>query len=175
MVQRIALLALTIAAAAALDGAWLSRVLIGSGADLVVVIVVLVALRYGVEAGAVFGAAAGYVEDLVSGAPLGLYTLLFVLLGATGGALRPVVDLQQRSAPLAAAVLATFLVWGLSALLADVLHFGVVVWRADLGDLLTAAAVNGALALPVAGILAWIDRVTQRRYSGRTIGERGTR
>jgi rod shape-determining protein MreD len=172
MTQRVALLIGVMMAVAVVDGAWLSRLAIGGGPDLLILIVAFAGLRYGVEAGALLGGAAGYIEDLVTGSPLGLHALLFVLLGAIAGALRPVVDVHQRLVPTATAVVSTLVVTLLTAVLALALHFGTVVWRDAASDALLQAAFNALFAGPVAGLMRWIDHVTQRRYTGRTIGHR---
>jgi rod shape-determining protein MreD len=172
MTQRVVLLIGVMMLVSVVDGAWLSRVAMSGGPDLLIIIVALAGLRYGVETGALLGGAAGYIEDLVTGSPLGLYALLYVLLGAIAGALRPVVDVHQRLVPSATAIVSTLVVTTLTALLAAALHFGVVAWRDTAAEALVQAGLNALFAGPMAGLMRWIDHVTQRRYTGRTIGHR---
>jgi rod shape-determining protein MreD len=172
MTQRVVLLLGVIMAITVIDGAWLSRLGSIASPDLLIVVVALCGLRYGVEAGALLGGAAGYIEDLVTGAPLGLHMLLFVVLGAASGAARPIVDVHQRLVPLAAAVVSTVAVTVLTAALARALHLGIVDWATVGADAALTAGLNALLAGPVAALLWWIDHVTRRRYAGRTIGHR---
>ncbi len=172
MTQRVVLLVGVMMAVAVVDGAWLSRLGIGPGPDPLVVIAALAGLRYGVEVGALLGGVAGYIEDLVTGSPLGLHTLVFVLLGAIAGGVRPVVDVHQRFVPAATAVVSTLVVTALTAVLALALHFGIVAWRGGGADAAITAGLNALIAWPMAGLMRWIDHVTQRRYTGRTIGHR---
>jgi rod shape-determining protein MreD len=172
MTQRIVLLIGLMMLVSVVDGAWLSRIAAGGGPDLLIIIVAFAGLRHGVEAGALLGGAAGYIEDLVTGSPLGLHTLLFVLLGGIAGVLRPVVDVQQRLVPTATAVVSTLVVTLLTAVLAMALRFGIVSWRETAIEGMMQAGLNAVFAGPMAGLMRWIDYITQRRYTGRTIGHR---
>lgn len=173
--MRIVLLAALLALAAAVNGAWLSRLPVRMPPDLLLLVVLPAALRYGGEAGALFGAAAGYLRDLTAGTPLGLHVLVYLLVGLGAGALSPLVDVQQRLVPAAAGAVGTLGAWVLGGLVVTAAGLAPVRW----GALLTDAAWAAALALVLAGAadraVAVVDRLTQRRYEGRIIGERSRR
>ncbi|MDR7418674.1 MAG: rod shape-determining protein MreD [Armatimonadota bacterium] len=169
---RLALLAGCLLAGAVIDGAWLSRLPLGAGPDLLLLVVLAVGLRRGFESGAVIGVVAGYVRDLLSGSPLGVFALSYLAVGAMAGAASPMVDLQQRAMPAASALVATLALALISATTVTVTGVVVVSWSLLAADSAIAAAMNAVLAGPVDALVRWIDRVTQRRYSGRVIGHK---
>jgi rod shape-determining protein MreD len=127
--------------------------------DVPVVLTVLLALRYGAEAGCLTGFALGLAQDAVAGGPLGLHALSKGLLGFIAGDLPRWVLVTRPAVPIGVAVIAT-LVDGL-------LRFGLLQlfhYPAPLGEIFTRVIVpqagyNGivaaaALALPAGRILA---------------------
>lgn len=75
--------------------------------DLPVVLVVLLALRWGSESGCLLGFALGLVEDVLAGGPLGLHAVSKALIGFAAGELPRWVLVSRPVVPVAAAVLAT--------------------------------------------------------------------
>lgn len=173
--MRTALLAALLVLTAVMNGAWLSRVPLAAVPDLSLLVVLSVALRWGVEAGALAGAVAGYLRDLLSGSPLGLHVLALLVVGAAAGASSPLVDVQQRSAPAVAGAMGTMLAALLVGLIIAVTGVAPVDWLALAGQGAVAAAGAVLLAPLVDRVVRGIDRVTQRRYEGRLIGGRPAR
>jgi rod shape-determining protein MreD len=172
MVLRAVLLTGCLALGAALDGALFSRVPWGLAPDLLLLVVLAVGLRHGLEAGAVIGAGAGYLRDLVSGSPLGLFVLSYLLVGAAAGAASAMVDPQQRAIPAAAALGGTAALALASATIVAMTGVGQVHWPSTAVDAAAVAAANVLLARPVDALVHGIDRLVQRRYAGRLIGHR---
>jgi rod shape-determining protein MreD len=172
MVLRALLLTGCLALGAALDGALFSRVPWGIVPDLLLLVVLAVSLRRGMEAGAVIGAAAGYLRDLVSGSPLGLFTLSYLLIGAAAGAASPMVNSQQRAIPAVAALAGTAALALVSAAIVAMTGVAHVDWPATAADTAAAAAINALLAGSIDAVVRGIDRLPQRRYAGRLIDRR---
>ena len=125
--------------------------------DVAIVVVVLLALRRGAEAGCLSGFALGLVQDVVAGGPMGLHALSKALVGFAAGNLPRWLLASRPFVPIAAAVVAT-VVDGL-------LRFGVLQlfhYPAPLGELLARvilpqAGYDGmlaALVLVVPGLRA---------------------
>src|SRR4249920_864715 len=75
--------------------------------DVPVVLTLLLALRYGSEAGCLTGFALGLAQDAVAGGPLGLHALSKALLGFVAGDLPRWVLIARPIVPVGLAVLAT--------------------------------------------------------------------
>jgi rod shape-determining protein MreD len=172
MVLRAALLAGWLVAGAALEGTWFSRLPRGFSPDLLLLVVLGVGLRNGFESGAVIGMAAGYLRDLVSGSPLGVFMLAYLLIGAAAGAASPLVDLQQRAMPAAAAMVGTVVLALTSAAIVTVTGVVTVSWPLLIADAAIGAAVNALLAGWVDVFVRGVDRLAERRYTGRVIGHK---
>src|SRR3990172_9934606 len=99
MLTRVALFGMFLAAAAAVEGAWLSRLPLPAAPDLLLLIVVAAGVRRGLEAGALLGVTAGYVRDLTGGSPLGIFTFAYLAAGVAAGSVMSVVDFNHRLAP----------------------------------------------------------------------------
>jgi len=175
MMLRVALLAGLIAAGVVINGAWLSRLPLPAAPDLVLLVVLAAAMRRGLETGALLGVAAGYLRDLVGGSPLGLYTLSYLIMGASAGAAMTMVDLQQRRMPAVTAALGTALLYATSGLVVTATGVAPVQWASLAMVAAAAALLNAVLARPVDTLVGWADRLTQRRYAARVIGHRGRR
>jgi rod shape-determining protein MreD len=175
MPLRVLLFAGCLLAGAVIDGAWLWRLPLDASPDLLLLITLAASLRRGIESGAVIGVIAGYLRDLLSGSPLGVFALSYLIIGTAAGAASPLVDLQQRAMPAAAAIVATLALALLSAAAVTATGVAAVSWLRLAGDTAIAAAMNAVLAGPVDALVRWIDRATQRRYSGRVIGHKGLR
>jgi rod shape-determining protein MreD len=129
--------------------------------DVPIVLTVLLALRYGAEAGCLTGFALGLAQDAVTGGPLGLHALSKALLGFGTGDLPRWVLVTRPIVPVGLAVLAT-IVDGLARFaLLQLFHY-----PAPLGEIFTRvivpqAAYNGVVA---AAMLAWpVGRLLSRR------------
>lgn len=129
--------------------------------DVPVVLTVLLALRYGAEAGCLTGFALGLAQDAVAGGPLGLHALSKGLVGFVAGDLPRWILVTRPIVPVGLAIVAT-VVDGLA-------RFAVLQlfqYPAPLGELFTRVIVpqagyNGLLA---AAALAWpVSRLVSRR------------
>jgi rod shape-determining protein MreD len=167
---RVLLLTGCLALGAALDGALLSR--LPWGPDLLLLVVLAVGLRHGLESGALIGAGAGYLRDLTSGSPLGLFVLSYLLIGAAAGAASTIVDPQQRAIPAVAALVGTAALALLGAAIVHATGVARVDWAATAFDAAITAAINGFLAGAIDATVRGIDRLAQRRYTGRLIGHK---
>jgi len=129
--------------------------------DVPVVLTVLLALRYGAEAGCLTGFALGLAQDAVAGGPLGLHALSKALIGFVSGELPRWILVARPIVPIGLAVVAT-VVDGLARFaLLQLFHY-----PAPLGELLARVIVpqagyNGIVA---AAALAWpVGRLLPRR------------
>jgi len=115
--------------------------------DVPVVLTVLLALRYGSEAGCLTGFALGLAQDAVAGGPLGLHALSKALLGFIAGDLPRWVLVTRPAIPIGIAILATVVDGLVRFGLLQLFHY-----PAPLGyNGIVAAA---ALALPAGRLLA---------------------
>ena len=128
--------------------------------DLPIVLTVLLALRFGPEAGCLTGFALGLAQDAVAGGPLGLHALSKALIGFAAGDLPRWILIRRPIVPVALAILAT-VVDGLARFaLLQAFHY-----PAPLGELFTRVIVpqagyNGVLAIAA---LAWpVGRLLRR-------------
>lgn len=172
---RATLFAGLIAAAVVVGGAWLSRLPLPAAPDLLLLVVLAAAMRRGVETGVLIGAAAGYLRDLVGGSPLGLFTLCYLLVGATAGAAKTLVDVQQRRVPAFTAAVGTVLLSAVLGFVVTLTGLAAVHWTALAWDAAVSAVLNAVLARPVYAVVAWADGLPQRRYAARAAGLRGVR
>jgi rod shape-determining protein MreD len=120
--------------------------------DVPVVLTVLLALRYGPEAGCLTGFALGLAQDAVAGGPLGLHALSKAVIGFVAGDLPRWILVRRPIVPVGLAVVAT-LIDGLARFaLLQAFHY-----PAPLSELFTRiivpqAGYNGLLAIAA---LAW--------------------
>jgi rod shape-determining protein MreD len=114
--------------------------------DVPIVLTVLLALRYGAEAGCLTGFALGLAQDAVAGGPLGLHALSKALLGFAAGDLPRWVLVTRPIVPVGLAVLATIVDGLVRFGLLQLFHY-----PAPLGEIFTRVIVpqagyNGILA-----------------------------
>lgn len=134
-----------------------SLTLLGFRPDLLLLVVLAMALRDGPVSGAVLGASAGLVTDLlVSQAPLGLGVLVFAAIGYGVGQARPYLAPGSISAPLLLAFvsggLGTAGYGALAALLGDDRVTSTLLLQASL----SVALYNTLLAPIVLGVVRWL-------------------
>jgi rod shape-determining protein MreD len=168
MIVRLLAVALTVVTAAVLQTALFpSLTLLGFRPDLLLLVVLAIALRDGVTAGALVGAAAGLVTDLlVSQAPLGLGVAVYAGIGYGVGQARPYLAPGSISAPLLLAFVAggigTAGYGALASLLGDDRVTPTLLLRASL----SVALYNTLLAPIVFGLLRRLsDRFPMRSSS----------
>ena len=114
--------------------------------DVPVVLVVLLALRWGPEAGCLTGFGLGLAEDVLAGGPLGLHALSKALIGFLAGDLPQWVLTSRPVVPIALAIVATVLDGLVRFACLQLFHY-----PAPFGELLTRvilpqAGYNGLLA-----------------------------
>jgi rod shape-determining protein MreD len=120
--------------------------------DVPVVLTVLLALRYGPEAGCLTGFALGLAQDAVAGGPLGLHALSKAVLGFAAGDLPRWILVRRPIVPVGLAVVATLLDGLARFAVLQAFHY-----PAPLGELFTRvilpqAGYNGVLTIAA---LAW--------------------
>lgn len=173
--RRAVLLGGVLALATVVDGAWLSRLPLPATPDLLLVLVVALGVRRGVVQGAVAGAAAGYLRDLVAGGPLGVYVLVYLVVGAAAGSVMASVDVDHPTGPLVIAGAATVLGTAVGAGVVLAAGLGPLPWSPLAWQLTTGATMNALLVRPAEAALRWAERVGQRRYPARALPFRGVR
>lgn len=172
MLTKAALLGLLLMSGTLLDSAWFSRLRLPAAPDPVLLIVVVAGVRGGLVNGALLGAAAGYLRDLVTGSTLGVFTMGYLLVGVAAGSAMSVVDLDRASAPAAAAAGATALLHLTVSVIVTATGVASVQWPVLLEGLVIAAAANALLARPTDRLVRWVDRVAYRRFPEKAIGYR---
>lgn len=172
MLIRIALYGLLLTAAAAVEGAWLWRLPLPAPPDVLLLIVVAAGVRRGLETGALLGAAAGYVRDLTSGSPLGVFTFAYLITGVAAGSVMSVVDFNQRLAPALMAVAATTLMYLVGGALVATTGLTSAPWVNFLPDLLGAAAINALAARAVDALYCRVEQWDRRPFPAKAIAYR---
>ena len=142
--------------------------LLGFRPDLLLLVVVALAVQDGPVAGALVGAVAGLVTDLlVAQAPLGLAVLVYTVVGHAAGLARPYLAPGSITAPLllafASGALATAAYGGLAGLLADEGVPPTLLLQASLS-----VALYNTLLAPL--VLALVRRVSERLPLGAGAG-----
>lgn len=123
--------------------------ILGGSLDLIPLAVAAVAYYSGSVAGAATGFSMGVLLDLVTGQTMGASSLVLSTLGYAVGRFRELRDPAHGLMPVAVAALAT-LAWGAGfAAVSFMLDIGATVSPLVARDVLVAALLNGALALPV--------------------------
>lgn len=125
--------------------------LFGAKPELALLVTVAVAMRLGSEWGAGVGFAAGLLQDLIGGLPLGMTSLSFTIVGYTVGFVAPNLPpgpLRQVGVTFVATVVGESIVLGLAWLLGQGGR-GVTVPTVLLSSLYTAAL--GTVVVPLMG------------------------
>ncbi len=155
-----------------IDGAWLSRLPLGISPDLVVLVLISAAVRGGLPTGALLGATAGYLRDLASGNPLGVYTFAYLVVGLAAGSTMTLLDFNQRLVPAMTAGVATVLVYLVAAWAVAVTGLAPVNWLDLVGSAAIVAPANALLARPVDALVRRAEYVARRRHPAKAIGYR---
>jgi rod shape-determining protein MreD len=129
--------------------------------DVPIVLTVLLALRYGSEAGCLTGFALGLAQDAVAGGPLGLHALSKALLGFVAGDLPRWVLVTRLIVPVGLAVLATIVDGLVRFGLLQLFHYPAPLREIFTRVIVPQAGYNGILA---AAAVAWpAGRLLSRR------------
>jgi rod shape-determining protein MreD len=115
--------------------------------DLPVVLVVLLALYRGSEAGALSGFALGLGQDVIAGGPLGLQALSKALVGFAAGELPRVCLVSNPIVPVGTAVLATLADGALRFAALQFFQYPAPFGELLVGVILPQAVLNGLLAV----------------------------
>lgn len=172
MLIRASLLGLLLALGAAIDSAWLSRLALPAFPDFVMLVIVVAGVRGGLVTGTLLGASGGYLRDLTTGSPLGVFTLTYLVVGIAAGSAMALVDFDRWPGLAATAAAASGLVHLVGAAVIAATGLGNVEWIALLQVLVVAAVLNAPLARPTDAVVRWVDRVSRRRFPEKAIGYR---
>lgn len=159
-------------AGTAIDGAWLSRLPFGIAPDLAVLVLISAAVRGGLPTGALLGGAAGYLRDLASGTPLGVYTLVYLIVGCAAGSTMTILDFNQRLVPAMTAAVATVLVSLLAGGVITVTGLAPVNWLDLVWSAAIVASANALFARPVDALVCRAEHVARRQHPAKAIGYR---
>ncbi|TMI77938.1 MAG: rod shape-determining protein MreD [Bacillati bacterium ANGP1] len=160
---RYAVYLLLVTALLALQTTWLAGAGIGGAVpDPLIILIMIVGLFHGPEEGAVFGAGAGLLEDVVTGAPLGLAMLADLCVGFAAGLGVRIIYMENVWLPLLGAAALTGLrviVWVGAAHLVGLLQPPLL---EVLRVALLGACYNGLVAFPLYHGLRSLDRALVR-------------
>jgi rod shape-determining protein MreD len=159
--------ALAASCALVLEITWLSHLGAGVPVDPLLVVVMSVGLLHGPEEGAVIGAGAGLLEDIMAGVPLGLGMLGGVAVGFCAGLGQRSINVDNVWLPGLAAAVLTLLrhaVWTGTAHVVGLLN-APLVEVAQVAVL--AACYNGIVAVPVFHGFRRLDDALVKLYDRR--------
>lgn len=172
MLTRVAVYAALLSVVAAVEGAWLSRLPLPAAPDVLLLIVIAAGARRGLEAGALLGAAAGYMRDLTGGSPLGVFTFAYLLTGIAAGSVMSVVDFNNRLAPALMAAAGTALMYLISGSLVAAAGLASAPWLGFVPNLLGAAAINALVARAADALYRRVEYWSRRPFPEKAIGYR---
>jgi len=156
-----------IAGTALIQSAWLARVpLWGAVIDPLVPLTVAIGIFRGAEGGALVGLAAGWVQDLLSGAALGVNVLSKLVVGFAAGLFEQSIYAEDPFLPAVTTFVAT--------LLGELVLVGVLVvtglapvsWPRTPQTVLVQAMLNSVIAPPIFRGVRAIERQIQKRELG---------
>jgi len=166
-VIRVVTYTILIAIAALVRSAWLARIPVwGASIDPVLPLVVAIGVFRGAEEGALGGVVAGWIQDLLSGAAMGVHVLSKLVVGFVAGMFEQSIYAEDPFLPAVATFLATIL--GELVLMTVLVITGLapLVWPRTLQALLAQAVLNSAIAPFVFRGVRAIERQIQRQEQG---------
>ncbi len=149
------------------QSAWLARIpVLGAVVDPLLPLTVAVGIFRGAESGAVVGVGGGLLQDLVSGAAIGVNGLSKLVVGFTSGLFERSIYAEDPFLP----AVATFV----ASLVGQLLLLGILVvtglaapsWPDAFQTVLTQAVLNSAIAPLVFRAVRAIEQQIQKRYQG---------
>ncbi len=158
---------LLIAAAVLIQSAWLARLqLWGAVIDPLLPLVLAIGIFRGAEGGALAGLAAGWVQDLLSGAAIGVHVLSKLVVGFAAGLFEQSIYAEDPFLPAVATFVATVL--GELVLLGVLVVTGLapLSWPRTPQTVLVQAVMNSAIAPVVFRGVRAIERQIQKRELG---------
>jgi len=149
--------------AALIESAWLSRLAVhGATPDLVLLWVVALGFYRGAEVGAIAGAAAGWLHDLLGGLALGLHALVKMIVGFATGLLRRTIVLEGVVVPALVGVGASVSSDVLLQIIASITGSGPREWAPWMERAAWAACYNGLMSPVVFWVFLRLERRLQR-------------
>ncbi len=156
-----------IAIAALVRSAWLARIPVwGASIDPVLPLVVAIGVFRGAEGGALGGVVAGWVQDLLSGAAMGVHVLSKLVVGFVAGMFEQSIYAEDPFLPAVATFLATILGELVLIVVLVITGLAPLVWPRTLQALLSQAVLNSAIAPFVFRGVRAIERQIQREEQG---------
>jgi len=152
-------LAIPLLLASALLQSTVVPTVMGVRPEIVLLLVVAASLSGGMEAGVVWGFIGGLSLDLFSGAPLGVFTLTMVLVGALVNVGESNLFSTSLLLPLGAVFVATFVYHFLTIVLLQTLGWSIGWGPAMVQVALPSAVVNTLLMPVVYFFLRWLTRL----------------
>lgn len=151
--------------AALVQSAWLVRLQVwGAVIDPLLPLVVAIGIFRGSEAGAVAGASAGLLQDLLGGATLGLHGLAQTVVGFAAGMFERSMYLEDPLLPAVATFAATVAGETLVRVVVVIAHLGPVPWPATVPEILVQGALNSAIAPLAFRLVRSIEQRFRKRY-----------
>lgn len=151
--------------AALVQAAWLTRIQIsGVALDPLLPLTVAVGVFRGAEQGAVVGLAAGLLQDLLSGGPLGVNGLSKLVVGFASGLFERSIYIENPLLPAVAAFAGSLLAETLLTIIGVVTGVGPFVWSVAIPQVLVQAALNSAIAPVVFRGVRSIEERIEKRY-----------
>lgn len=164
---RVVTYTILIAIAALVRSAWLARIPVwGASIDPVLPLVVAIGVFRGAEEGALGGVVAGWVQDLLSGAAMGVHVLSKLVVGFVAGMFEQSIYAEDPFLPAVATFLATLLGELVLMVVLVITGLAPLVWPRTLQALLAQGVLNSAIAPFVFRGVRAIERQIQRQEQG---------